>query len=280
MHDNLIILAGGASSRMNASLQQENPSGTSKSKALIGVDEGDRPFLDYLLNNAKKASYRNVILVVGEHADEFKKCYGAKTKNSDFNGLNITYAIQYIPKERTKPWGTADALFQALEHYPHLKNETFTVCNSDNLYSVEAFSSLKNSTDNNAFIAYDRQGLNFTMERISRFALVLLDAENYLRDIVEKPSADKIDSYKDQFGKYRVSMNIFKLYGKDIYPFLRDCPVHLERNEKELPTAVLNMCQSSLKAMKGIPFSEHVPDLTSKEDISVLKSYIQDHFKS
>lgn len=280
MYSNLIILAGGASSRMNKSLELDGSSSDSKvSKALIGMDKSGRPILDYLLFNAEKAGFKNVYLVVGEHADGFKKCYGNKTKNNVFKGLNISYAIQYIPENRTKPFGTADALFQALEQYPNLINETFTVCNSDNLYSVEAFSILKNSSNKNAFIAYDRDGLNFTMERISRFALVLLDSENYLEDIIEKPSADKIDSYKDSFGKFRVSMNIFKLSGKMIYPFLKDCPIHPERNEKELPSAILNMCHSFPKAMKGYLFNEHVPDLTSKEDIEVLKTYIEKHFK-
>ena len=137
---------------------------------------------------------------------------------------------------------------------------------------------LNNSKERNAFIAYDRDGLHFTMERISRFALVLLDSENYLKDIVEKPSEDNINLFKDKFGKFRVSMNIFKLSGNDVYPFLKDCPIHPERNEKELPMAILNMCKSISKAMKGYLLSEHVPDLTSKEDISVLKKYIEEHF--
>jgi len=281
MHTNLIILAGGASSRMNKSLEQGSSSNVPNvSKALIGMDKSGRPILDYLLFNAEKAGFKNVYLVVGEHAEGFKKCYGNKPKDNKFKGLNISYAIQYIPKYRTKPFGTADALFQALEQYPNLQNESFTVCNSDNLYSVEAFSVLKNSSYTNAFIAYDRDGLNFTMERISRFALVLLDSEDYLVDIIEKPSADKIDSYRDSFGKFRVSMNIFKLSGKMIYPFLKDCPIHPERHEKELPTAILNMCHSFPKAMKGYLFNEHVPDLTSKEDIEVLKTYIEKHFKA
>jgi glucose-1-phosphate adenylyltransferase len=274
-------LAGGASSRMNKSLEQSSSSNVPKvSKALIGMDKDGRPILDYLLFNAEKAGFKNVYLVVGEHAERFKKCYGNKPKNNTFNGLNISYATQYIPKNRIKPFGTADALFQALEQYPHLKNETFTVCNSDNLYSVEAFQILKNSADRNAFIAYDRDGLNFTMERISRFALVLLDSENFLQNIIEKPSKDKIDSYKDSFGKFRVSMNIFKLSGNMIYPFLKDCPIHPERNEKELPSAILNMCHSFPEAMKGYLLNEHVPDLTSKEDIDVLKTYIEKHFKA
>ena len=280
MHSNLIILAGGASSRMKASLKASDASNTLQSKALIGMDKDGRPFLDYLLLNAKKAGYKNIYLVVRERSNDFKKFYGSKPKDNDFKGLNLSYAIQYIPKDRIKPFGTADALFQALEQYPNLRHETFTVCNCDNLYSVEAFEALRNCSDTSAFIAYDRDGLHFSMERISKFALVLLDSEDYVKNIVEKPTPDKIDFYKDGKGKLRVSMNIFKLSGEIIYPFLKDCPVHPERNEKELPSAILNMCNSIPKAMKGIPFSEHVPDLTSKEDIAVMKSYIETHYKT
>ena len=278
MHNNLVILAGGASSRMNKSLAQENSGAVKINKALIRMNEDGRPFLDYLLLNAEKAGFKNIYLVVGEQADDFKKFYGSKSKDNDFKGLNLSYAIQYIPKNRVKPFGTADALFQALEQYPNLKHETFTVCNCDNLYSIKAFETLRNNSDTNAFISYDRNGLKFSMERIARFALVLLDSENYIKDIVEKPTSDKIDFYKDGQGKLRVSMNIFKLSGEIIYPFLKDCPVHPERNEKELPSAILNMCHAISKAMKGIPFTEHVPDLTSKEDIAVLKQYIQEHY--
>ena len=73
-------------------------------------------------------------------------------------------------------------------------------------------------------------------------------------------------------------MNIFKLNGNSIYPFLKFCPVNVERNEKELPTTVLNLCKSQPKTVRGIPFNEHVPDLTSKEDIEILKQYMKDHF--
>ena len=83
MHTNLIILAGGASSRMNKSLELDGSTSDSKvSKALIGMDKSGRPILDYLLFNAKKAGFKNVYLVVGEDSEGFKKCYGNKTKNS------------------------------------------------------------------------------------------------------------------------------------------------------------------------------------------------------
>jgi glucose-1-phosphate adenylyltransferase len=248
-----------------------------QSKALIGLGKEGRPILDYLLLNAEKAGYHNVYLVTGEQAEAFKSHYGKKDVNP-FLGLTIRYATQYVPENRIKPFGTADALLQAMEQHPVLKTETFTVCNSDNLYSVEALKALRTNSNSNAFIAYDREGLLFSEERISRFALVILDSEQYLTNIIEKPAEAEYEKYRDSHGKFWVSMNIFKLNGSQILPFLKHCPVHPLRNEKELPTAILSMCKSVPKAIFGIFFKEHVPDLTSKADILALKNYIATHF--
>ncbi len=263
----------------NTSLSEEEiQHANTKSKALIGLGSSNRPLLDFLLLNAENAGYKNIYLIVGEEASLFKSHYGIKKENNIYNGLQLSYATQFIPKERVKPFGTADAVFQALEQYPNLQNESFTVCNSDNLYSVEVLKVLRENRYNNALISYDRDGLLFSLERVSRFALIQFDSENFLKDIIEKPSLEEANQYKDIKGKFRVSMNIFKFNGKMFFPFLASCPIHKERNEKELPTALLNMCNEFPKAMKGIPFHEHVPDLTSKEDIEIMKKYIQEHY--
>ncbi len=281
MHTNLVILAGGASSRMkketsNANLSKEElAQANERSKGLIGFGPKGRPILDYLLYNAKKAGYKNIYFIIGEKGEMFKEFYGKKQKNNDFNGLNISFAIQYIPKGRQKPFGTADALLQAVEQYPELNSDAYTVCNSDNLYSVEALFKLRETNSPNAFISYDRDALDFSSERISRFALAKLDENNHLLDIIEKPSETIVDKYRDAQGKLRVSMNIFKLSGEMVYKYLRDCPVHPERNEKELPSMLLNLLHDYPKSMVGIPFSEHVPDLTEKKDIEIVKDYLK-----
>lgn len=250
-----------------------------QSKALISHGKENRPILDFLLQNAKKAGYKNIYLIVGEQKDVFQHYYGKKTARNPFDGMLLSYATQYIPTGRKKPFGTADAVTQALEQYPHLQKEAFTVCNCDNLYSVEALQEMATTTAQNAFISYDRDGLEFTMERISRFALVLLDAKDFVVDIVEKPSEKHLDRYRDAQGKFRVSMNIFKLNGAQLFPYLKNCPPHPVRDEKELPTALLNFCKEHPNNFKGIPWYEHVPDLTSKEDILVFKSFLNTHFK-
>ena len=278
-------MQGGASTRMKktaspqSGLSEEDiKQANERSKGLISVGQDGRPILDYVLFNAKKAGYRNIYIVVGEQGTLFKKFYGSKDRDNHFHGLTISFAIQYIPKDRVKPFGTADALYQAVEQFPELNSTYYTVCNSDNLYSVKALEALRNTSRPNAFIAYDRNSLQFPLERISRFAVARLDNTGHLLDIIEKPSEDEIEKCQDEHGKIRVSMNVFKFKGSKMYPYLKDCPVHPERNEKELPTALLNMLRDNPKTTIGLPFSEHVPDLTAKEDIVEVKKYLMENF--
>ena len=86
-----------------------------------------------------------------------------------------------------------------------------------------------------------------------------------------------MDVFKDDEGKFRVSMNIFLFDGIMFYPFLKDCEIHPKRNEKELPTAILKMIEEYSDSMQGIPLAEHVPDLTAKTDIHTMKEYLLKH---
>ena len=284
MHDNLIILAGGMSSRMkkpatsNNISDEESNQANNRSKSLISVGSDSRPLMDYLLYNAKKAGYKNIYIVINEKGVLFKEFYGQKTANNNFKGLNISFAIQQITSNRVKPFGTADAVFQAVEQFPELNSQQYTVCNSDNLYSEKSLKKLRETNNLNAFICYDRDALAFSLEKIFSFAVISLDNNNYLNNIIEKPSIEFVDRYKDELGKIRVSMNIFKMDGKTIYPYLKKCPIHATRNEKELPTVVLNCVADNPKAFLGISLSEHVPDLTAKEDIILIKEYLKDHY--
>lgn len=280
--DTLVILAGGASSRMKRSSLQEGSSlskeellqANARSKGLILLGKQQRPLLDYVLYNAQKAGYKKIVFLINQQGELFRSYYGEEQPFALFNGLEIYYAVQKIPEGREKPLGTADALQQAMDQQPWLKTSRFTVCNSDNLYSQQAFSLLSETPAPNAFISYDRDGLKFSTERIERFALVRTNPEGQLMDIVEKPGPQERKAFTDRSGKLRVSMNIFMFSGADIYPFLVNCPLHPQRNEKELPVALLHMVRSHPGSVLSIPLSEHVPDLTSKEDIAIMRSLL------
>ena len=273
MTENIIILAGGASSRMKKSTDQNlSPQKIAQANKLSKglIELRGKPFLSYLLENILNAEFKNVYIITGENSQMFRKEF---ENNLNFKSLKIQFATQYIPDNREKPFGTADALYQCLNQYPDLKDDKFCVCNSDNLYSLNALKILKNANSHQAILAYDIDHLKYPKERIARFAVMKFDDYYNLTTIVEKPETDQIVNYADINQKIRVSMNIFLFDGKSFFKYLESCPAHHVRDEKELPTALMNMIGDNIKVM-GIPIAEHVPDLTSKNDITILENYL------
>ena len=275
MTKTIVILAAGMSSRMKKSIDSDiddskADEANKKSKSLITF--GDKPFIYFLLKNIVEAGFENVIMVVGKDFDDFKK----QLDNLNFNNkLKIEYAIQNIPKDRVKPFGTADAVFQTMDQIEILKNSSFCVCNSDNLYSTNSLRTIRENAYENAVLAYDRDSLNFPKERVSSFSILMTDDNFNLLNFIEKPTQEQVDQNLDSNGKIRVSMNIFKFNGLQAFDFIKNCPINPIRNEKELPSAIVNMINENDLYMKGIPIAEHVPDLTSKADINIIQKLIE-----
>ena len=284
-HSNLMILAGGISSRMKKSLEARanidpglKSEAQEKSKAMLGIGESSRPFLDYLLYNAREVGYNDVVIIISERDPSIRQYYGDKEKGNDFHGLSISYAVQTIPPDRTKPLGTADAVVRGLNVRKDWRGQKFTVCNSDNLYSRTVLKTLLDTDQPNAMIDYDRDALGFDASRVAHFSVIHKDDEGFLTGIIEKPSAQEIEQAKGKLGAIGVSMNIFRLDYTMVLPFVTDVPLHPVRLEKELPTAITNMVKRHPKSLYTYPFAEHVPDLTSIDDVERVKEYLSKEF--
>ena len=274
MTKTIVVLAAGMSSRMKKSADSEIDTkkadeANKKSKSLITF--GNKPFIYFLLKNISNAGFETVIMVVGNDHDDFKSQIDLLDITSK---LEIKYATQKIPKNRVKPFGTADAVFQTMEQIPELQNESFCVCNSDNLYSSSSFKLIKENSFENAVLAYDRDSLEFPKERVSSFSILMMDKDFNLVNFIEKPTPEQVSENLDENGKIRVSMNIFKFNGNHAFDFIKNCPINPIRIEKELPSAIVNMISDNSFYMKGIPIAEHVPDLTSKADINIIQKLI------
>jgi len=284
-HANIVILAGGISSRMKASATETaaidptlREEARRKSKAMISIGTQARPFLDYILYNIQAAGYHDVVIVVGELDASIREYYEVRNGKHQFNRLSISYATQKIPSGQKKPLGTADALLEALNAKPSWRGQSFTVCNSDNLYSVNVLQTLLENNCQNAMIDYDRAALRFPEERIAAFAVIKKDSVGFLLDIIEKPDINEIVQAKDNTGRIGVSMNIFKLSYDAIMPILQTIPLHPIRREKELPLAVRMLVEQQPQCMITIPFSEHVIDLTTQSDIPYVQQYLKTQF--
>ena len=274
MTKTIVVLAAGMSSRMKKSADSEIDNkkadeANKKSKSLITF--GNKPFIYFLLKNISNAGFETVIMVVGNDHNDFKSQIDLLDITSK---LEIKYATQKIPKDRVKPFGTADAVFQTMEQIPELQNESFCVCNSDNLYSSSSFKLIRENSFENAVLAYDRDSLEFPKERVSSFSILMMDGDFNLVNFIEKPTPEQVSENLDENGKIRVSMNIFKFNGNHAFDFIKNCPINPIRIEKELPSAIVNMISDNSFYMKGIPIAEHVPDLTSKADINIIQKLI------
>ena len=283
---NLMILAGGVSSRMKRSIESRTDldprlksEAQSKSKSMITVGQGGRPFLDYLLYNAREAGYEEVLIIVSDKDTSIRDYYGKKQTGNGFHGLRISYAVQNIPQGRSKPLGTADAVLQGLNARTDWVGKQFTVCNSDNLYSRKAFSILLESSYPNAMIDYDRDALGFEESRVHKFAVTHKDKDGFLTAILEKPDNKEIEFAKGESGRIGVSMNIFRFSHDDIHPYLIEVPLHPVREEKELPSAITMMIKDHPQSVFAYPLSERVPDMTSLLDFESVKDYVSAEFK-
>jgi choline kinase len=285
MEPNLVILAGGVSSRMKRSAPVDvridpelRREATEKAKAMLGVGAGQRPFLDYLLHNIRAAGYRDVVVVVGEGDDSIRSYYSGDQGATAVRGLDISYAVQRIPPGRSKPLGTADALLEGLRSATRWRGQRFTVCNSDNLYSRRALTMMLECADPGGMIDYDRGAFTFEQERIAQFAVTQKSADGYLVNIIEKPSADMIERVADAAGRVGVSMNIWRLSYDTVFPYLEAVPLDPVRQEKELPTAIMMMLAAMPGSIRALPLAEDVPDLTNQTDIARVREYLQREF--
>ena len=280
----LLIMAGGMSSRMkkvegsealdSTLVQQAN----TLPKGMIGVGKDGRPFMDYLLYNAYKAGYDEVLILINPKDNITKPYYDKLEADGKAWGMKFLYAIQTISPDREKPAGTADAIQQALEQTPQWKGEGFTVCNSDNLYSINVLKLLSENPVQNAVVSYESIALGVKPERVKSFAVIKADADNYLIEIIEKPNEEQIESARDSKGKIGVNMNVFHFNYDDILEYVRKEPFNPVRNERELPTAVMKMASENPRKVVIVVVEENVPDLTSKGDISIVQKYLVDTF--
>jgi glucose-1-phosphate thymidylyltransferase/glucose-1-phosphate adenylyltransferase len=240
---------------------------------MIALGSGGRPFLDYLLDNARAAGYREILLVVGERDDSIRAYYERAPAAGGSHPL--LFARQPIPPGRTRPLGTADALLCGLQSRPDWSGGRFTVCNSDNLYSVDALRQMLTTPESNALVDYDRDSLGCEPERVRQFAVVEADRDGYLCGIHEKPDPPLITRIAGTDGRVGVSMNLFRFSFDMILPFLKRVPLHEVRQEKELPAAVMLMVNGNPHAVKVYRRSEPVPDLTSPDDIQLVQDFLR-----
>ena len=268
----VVILAAGASSRMKRveGVREEVAKEViSRPKAMLRVGARDIPFLELLLKRIKKEGSNCAIVVIGED-DQITRQYFSSNPIENFQ---IRYVVQRIPQDRSKPLGTADAVETALFSNTDLSHHNIVVCNGDNMPPEGSFNEIFKF--NCAMLAYDSSKLGLPDDRVSAFAVVAIDSEGYLKQIVEKPLREITPRFIQADGILRVSMNMFKMSFSDFMTVVKDCQLDDVRNEKELPFAVDRWVRDNPRNMIAIPFEGEFLDLTHPTDFEFVTKKLQ-----
>lgn len=129
MKPTLVIMAAGMASRYGSmkQIQQFGPSGET--------------IMDYSIYDAIKAGFKKVVFIIRkDFAEDFKNIFEPKLKGK----IETEYVYQEmdkyidgysVPKDRTKPWGTAHAILCT----KNVVSEPFAVINADDFYGSDAF---------------------------------------------------------------------------------------------------------------------------------------------
>jgi glucose-1-phosphate thymidylyltransferase len=264
-----VLLARGLGSRMKrdaeaaalSPLQAAAAAAGSKGMMPIGNPStarrpgGARPFLDYVLSAVADAGCKDVCLVVAPDHDDIAAHYKGAGRP---RRVNLTYAVQDIAN------GTARAVLAARGF---VGGEPFLVLNSDNLYPAPVLGSLV-GLDEPGLPGYRRDDLvresGFPAERVNAFAAIEIDAQWYLKRIVEKPGAD----YYDAAGPGAlISMNVWR-FDERIFDACRDVPLS-PRGEYELPEAV-GLAVTRGEKFRVVPASGPVLDLSRPGDVALV----------
>lgn len=141
----LLIMAAGIGIRY----KRDNKASAIKQLEHVGMC--GEIIMDYSVHDAIKVGFNKIVFVIRpDIEDEFRERIGNRIDEICGKiGVEVAYCFQnihsipgYFPGERTKPWGTGQAVLSAKE----LIHEPFAVVNADDYYGVNAFKDMHDWT--------------------------------------------------------------------------------------------------------------------------------------
>ena len=208
-------------------------------KQIDPVGPGGETLLDYSVFDALRAGFTRVVFVIRRDIEKaFREAVGRKYEAK----TEVAYAFQEtsdvppgfaVPKARTKPWGTAQAVLAA-ERVIH---SPFAAANADDFYGAHSFSSLSSfldeaatTSDLFAMVGF-RLGVTLSDHGSVARAVCQSSADGFLRHVEEVLGLEKAEGgarAPDGAGGFRhfsadtpVSLNLWG-FTPSVFPKLRN----------------------------------------------------------
>ncbi len=282
----LVVMAAGIGSRFGGGIKQLEPMGPN-----------GEIIMDYSIHDAMKAGFNKVVFVIRKDLEkDFDEIIGQRMKKK----IHVEYAFQElndIPeqyleifKDRTKPWGTGQAILACKD----LIHEPFLVINADDYYGQECYKhayEYLTSNHNDSLLPLCMVGfiLKNTLSDnggVTR-GICQVNEDGYLDDIVETHNIEKRDHKaftgdKELNLESVVSMNMWGLYPEifDILEsgfnqFLSSLDATDLKSEYLLPTIIGDLLQENKVHVKVLKSHDEWFGVTYKEDKDYVKENIQ-----
>lgn len=227
------------------------------------------------LNQAIPAGFTKIIFIVGEKTEQpFKEKFG-----DNYKGVPIEYCRQdYNPKERKRPWGSADALCAAKE----VLNCPFVFCNGDDLYGDNAFKLLvKHIKDKNicATIGY-RLGNVIPKEGAVNRGIFTIEG-NFVKSLKEVLGIEKDKLKEKNLSEDNLcSMNIFAL-NSEVVKMLNEIVENFKESNKAdsviecfLPEKLSELINKKKIKIEIYPTNEKCIGITHPGDELVIRNQL------
>jgi len=216
-----------------------------KCKHLIKVRK--KPFLAYVLDNLKKAGYKEFVLVTGFSGDLMRDFL----KEYKYNATVVNQFEILGPKE--KMYGTACPLMCVKDI---VGKEQFLFVNGDNLYSVKDLRAMRIDDDYNYVAA-------LIHENPEKYGVLITD-DGFLKEIIEKPKKYVGDLIN--VGMYKFTSEVF-----DQLPKIKKS----SRGEYEITDVVSLLAKNRRVKIKKI--KEYWKDFGSPSDVIKLSKFLKEH---
>lgn len=270
-HATLVVMAAGMGSRFGG-LKQLEP-----------IGKNGEVILDFSVYDAIEAGFDKVVFVIKHEIEEdFKRIVGDRIAKK----VKVEYAFQEIndlpdgftaPPERTKPWGTTQAILCCKD----LVNEPFIVVNADDYYGKTAFAKmynyLKEGSGDYCMVGFR---LANTLTENGTVSRGVCETENgFLTYIEERTKIDADCRYTTDGENWIqmkpdtvVSMNmwgftpdIFDYLEKNFIDFLKE-KLNVPKSECFLPMAVAELIENNEKKVAVLVAEDKWYGVTYKED--------------
>ena len=226
MKTTLLIMAAGIGSRFGTGIKQLEP-----------VDDSNHIIMDYSIHDAIEAGFNHVVFIIRKDIEqEFKEIIGDRIASiCSEHDVSVDYAFQNIndipgslPENRTKPWGTGQAVLAAKK----IIKTPFIVINADDYYGKEGFKAVHEYLVNGGkscmagFVLKNTLSDNGGVTR----GICKMDEDNNLTEVVETKNIVKTATGAEADG---VAVNVNSLVSMNMWGLTPDFLDVLEDGFKE-----------------------------------------------